>query len=176
MHMKSGQRGHNRWEKMNRPPASQPWIWITREMMESAAWQTLTAAAKRIVERIMLEHMHNGGKMNGELIVTYDDFVDYGISRKAIKTAIDIAQALGFIEVTVRGRPSYGAAQRPSQYAITWLPKIDGSDPTNRWKATKSKEQAARIIMAVRERQERRKLNGSSGVNDGCKRAPTQDI
>lgn len=145
-------------------------------MMEAPAWGALTAPAKRIIERIMIEHMHHAGTMNGELIVTYDDFEKFGVSRKAVKTAIDIAKALGFIDVTFPGIPSHGAARRPSQYALTWLPKIDGSDPTNRWKLIRTKEQAEQIVTVVYGRRQGRKLNGSSAANNGCKRVPNQDI
>ena len=176
MRISSGQRGAKRWDKKNHPPPGEPWVWLTCAMLECPAWIALTAPARRIIDRIVIEHMHHAGSMNGELIVTYDDFEKYGISRKAIRTAIDIAQALGFIEVTFPGVRSHGAARRPSQYALTWLPQIDGSDPTNRWKAITSKEQAEQIIVAVHDRKLRRKLNGPSGVNDGCKRAPSQDI
>ena len=176
MRMQSGQNGHKRWVKKNQPPKGEPWVWLTCEMLESPAWVALTSPARRVVDRIVIEHMHHAGSMNGELIVTYDDFENFGISRKAIKPAISIAEALGFIEVTFPGIRCQGAARRPSQYALTWLPQIDGRDPTNRWKAIKSKEQAEQIVAVVYDRRQGRKLNGSSAVNDGCKRAPSQDI
>jgi len=40
--------------------------------------------------------------MNGELIVTYEGFEKYGISRKAIKTAIDIARAPAILDAAQR--------------------------------------------------------------------------
>jgi hypothetical protein len=160
MRIKPGQRGYERWQKKNSPPAGEPWVWLTRTILESPAWVALSSPARRVIDRIMIEHMAHAGTMNGELIVTYDDFENFGISRKAIKMAINIAEALGFIEVTFKGVRSYGSARRPSQYALTWLPQNDGRDPTNRWKAIKSKDHAEEVVEAARARQKKhRKLN-----------------
>jgi hypothetical protein len=76
----------------NRPPADMPWIWLTREMMESPAWRALGTCEgvneRRVVERLMLEHMAHAGTENGNLVVTYRDFEAYGVRYKSIKTAI----------------------------------------------------------------------------------------
>ncbi len=175
MRIRPGQRGYERWNKKNHPPPGEPWVWLTREMLESPAWIALTSPARRVIDRIAIEHMSHAGTMNGELTVTYDDFENFGISRKAIKTALDTAEALGFIHVTFHGSPSHGSAKRPSQYALSWLPMNDGSDPTNRWKAIKSKEQAADIIDAVRHKK-RQKANRSYAAVNRCEHAPSQDI
>lgn len=176
MRIRPGQRGYERWQKRNHPPAGEPWVWLTQDMLTSPAWAALTISAKRVIERLAIEHMSHAGTMNGELIVTYDDFENFGVSRKTIKTAIDVAQALGFIDVTFKGVRSYGSARRPSQYALTWLPQNDGNDPTNRWKIIKTKEQAEEIVVAVRNKKKRRRLNGSSVANGWCEHVPSQDI
>jgi len=61
-------------KRENRPPKDMPWIWLTREMLESPAWRAMDMlAARRVVERIILEHMAHAGTENGNLIVTYAD-------------------------------------------------------------------------------------------------------
>ncbi len=102
-----------------------------------------------MVDRIIIEHLHHAGTMNGELVVTYDNFQAFGISRSAIRPTIEVAVKLGFIDVTAIGLRSHGSAQRPSSYALTWLPRNDGAPPSNRWNAIKSKEQAKAIIARV---------------------------
>ena len=52
-----------------------------------------------VVERVRL-----GGKENGRLVCTYDDFATYGIRRRSLAAGIAELVALGFIEVTERGR------------------------------------------------------------------------
>jgi hypothetical protein len=149
MKIRRGRQGWRRFEKSNRPPPKEAWVWFTREMMESPAWGALTAPAKRVIERILIEHMHHAGTENGELIVTFDDFQAFGVSRRAIKSAIQVAVRLGFIDVTFRGIRSHGAARRPSKYSITWLPRNDATPPTNRWKSILTEEQAEAAVKAV---------------------------
>jgi hypothetical protein len=94
----------------------------------------LTKPALRFITRLMVEHMNHGGTENGRLICTYDQLVAFGISRKHISDAIAQAVDLGFVDLVQRGHRGYGIAKQPSIYALTWLPRIDGSPPTNRWK------------------------------------------
>ena len=40
-------------------------------------------------------------------------------------------------------------ARRPSNYALTWLPRCDGAPPGNQWAAIKTKNEAQAIVAAV---------------------------
>lgn len=121
---------------MNRPKG--PFVWFTRELLDSQAWREMPLAARRIVERVAIEHMSHDGTLNGALIVTYDDFEKFGVRRKSIAPAISKAVALGFLDVTGRGSRSYGIGHRPSTYGITWLPRCDGTPASNRWRQIKA--------------------------------------
>src|SRR6516162_9177918 len=76
------------------------------EMLESPAWRTLSLSGRRVIDRIEIEQGHHGGNDNGRLPVTFDDFELFGVSRKSIAPGIREVQALGFAEITQRGRPS----------------------------------------------------------------------
>jgi hypothetical protein len=132
--MQKGQAGWKRFERANRPPSGEPWIWLTREMVESPAWRALSKPGMRFLSRVMLEHMMHGGTENGRLICTYDQCEEFGISRKHVWGAIENVVLCGFVDVVDRGQRAFGIARRPSTYALTWLPRIDGTAPTNRWK------------------------------------------
>jgi hypothetical protein len=122
-------------KERNRPPPDEPWVWFSREMLESEAWRLMPPTAKMVVFRICVEHMHHAGTENGNLAVTYDDFALYGIRRNSIRGAIAAAVGHGFTTITQAGRRSIGADRWPTRYALTWLGLKDGSPPTNRWKA-----------------------------------------
>ena len=56
-----------------------------------------------------------------------------------------MAVGLGFLDVTLKGRRSYGGARQPSQYGLTWLPRRDGSPASNRW-ATPAPEDIVAVL------------------------------
>ena len=113
MRIQRGQVGHKRFERANRSPPKEPWVWLTRELMESPAWGALTAPARRVVDRILIEHMHHAGTENGELVVTFDNFEAFGVPRHSAKRAIAVAVALGFIDITFNASFRSCAGLRP---------------------------------------------------------------
>src|SRR6516164_9557882 len=100
-----------------------PWVPHKIEMMESPAWQVLSLSGRRVVDRIEIEHGHHGGNDNGKLPVTFDNFEDFGISHKSVAPAIREVVALGFAEITRRGRPSESDFGRhANHFRLTYLP------------------------------------------------------
>jgi hypothetical protein len=163
---KSGRAGTHRWRESNRPPADENWIWFTRDMLESPAWCAMPLAARKVVERIAIEHLGHAGKCNGELVVTYDDFEAFGVRRSTVIQAIAIATGLGWIDTTKKGY-AYGSRKVASEYALTWLPRRDGTPPSNRWKGVLA-EDATRTVATYRQRDwrpKRRKASPSPSRN-----------
>ncbi|WP_420414382.1 hypothetical protein [Roseibium sp.] len=129
-----------------------PFVAITLEMLASPAWQALGITERRVLDRIELEHLSHGGTQNGNLIVTYDDFVQYGVSRKGISKALHVLEELGFLEVKVRGRGANGEARIASRYRLT---AVTGNlEPTNEWRQIKTKEEAKNSIRLAVQRSE----------------------
>jgi hypothetical protein len=122
-------------ETRNRPPPYESWIWLTRELIESEAWRSMSRAARLVVDRVMIEHMAHAGTENGNLVVTYADFVKFGVRRESLPAAIADAAARGLITITEQGRASTGPDRWPSRYVLGWLPLLDGAPALNRWKA-----------------------------------------
>jgi hypothetical protein len=126
-------RSSRRSRRPHGPPQDVPWAWLTQEMMSSPAWQAMPLSARRALDRLLLEHMAHAGRENGNLIVTFDDFVKDGVgSRSAAARAVRILEALGFVDITIRGHRSFGGAHLPSRYALTWLPRSDGTLATDK--------------------------------------------
>jgi hypothetical protein len=40
-----------RFGQKKRPPQDKPWVWLTKEMLESEAWAAMPLAARKVVER-----------------------------------------------------------------------------------------------------------------------------
>jgi hypothetical protein len=142
-----------------------PGHWQSRpiEMLESHAHRALSLSAMRVLDRISVELGHHAGQDNGALPVTYGNFVDYGIDRHAIGPAIRELEALGFIEVTERGRASAGEFRSPNKYRITFQPILKRNraavEPTNEWKAIATEQAAQTLAKAARRAGERPRHN-----------------
>jgi hypothetical protein len=140
-----------RFRKLNKPPPGEPWLWLTREILESFAWRALSNAGQKIVSRIGIEHLSHGGCQNGDLPVTYRDFERYGIGKNSIFAALAEASELGLIERTAAGRQAWGESKgSPARYALSWLPFHDGRPATNRWRRFGSLAEARRAATGVR--------------------------
>ena len=122
------------------------------EMLESPAYRVLTNAAHRVISRIEIELGHHGGNDNGRLPVTYDNFVDYGITRESIAPAIREAEALGFIRVK-RGRGGNADNSTPNLFGLTFSYDRGSraNPPTQDWRKIKTVEDALRIAQDARQ-------------------------
>src|SRR5262245_50639346 len=114
-------------EKRNHPPEGEPWVWLTRELLESAAWRTAPINTRRVVERLIIEHMAHAGTDNGDLVCTYRDFERFGIRHPSVKPAVDDAVNRGLVLITQNGKASPGQDRWPARYALGWLPLYDGT-------------------------------------------------
>ena len=121
----------------------------TIEMIKSPAWSVLSLSARRVLDRIEIEHADHGGNDNGRLPVTYDDFERYGIHRHAIGPAIRETVALGFAEITERGRAGNAEFRSPHKFRLTYLRK-GRAPPTHEWQRIKTVEEAQALGKAAR--------------------------
>lgn len=107
------------------------------ELLESDAWCGLSFAARRILDRLEIEHAHHGGKENGRLVATYADFERFGIRRRSIAEAIRLLVRTGLVEITHTGRGGNAEFRDPSRYRLTYLPteKATSTDEWRRYRA-----------------------------------------
>lgn len=129
--------GSKRGAISGRPPESEPWVWLTREMLRATTWRALSIAARRILDALLLEHLENGGRENGNLAVTYRQLAAYGVTNDDIHRGLAELQVCGFIRVVKQGFRIAGGGE-PSRYAITWLVTFLGTPnaavPSDDWR------------------------------------------
>ena len=128
------------------------------EMIESPAYRVLSLSAHRVMDRIAIELAHHGGNDNGKLPVTYEHFMEYGIDRQAIAPAIRELEALGFVEVTQRGRPSAGEFRWPNLFRLTWINSKSSNHPTHEWRRIVSLDAAELLARSARKAKTGRKI------------------
>ena len=123
--------------------------WRTIAMMESPAFQVLSLSGRRVLDRLEIEHAHHGGNDNGQLPVTYDQFIEYGIHRNAVSPAIREVEALGFVEITERGRAGNAEWRRPNKFRLTYR-QAGRSATTDEWRNIKTVKEAETIAATAR--------------------------
>lgn len=150
--------------KANSPPQGESFGWLTLSMMKSAAYRALSPAARKVLDRIHVEHLEHAGKENGRLKVTYRDLKKAGVQQRRIPGAIDEVEALGWAIRTYRGRTVSGEDRgAPTQYRLTWVGVTEADNatpPTNEWKrfgddlaeAKRAAKEASGRTMAQRDR------------------------
>jgi hypothetical protein len=109
----------------------------------------LSLAGRRILDRLEIEIAHHGGSDNGRLSVTFDDFVKYGIHRHSIAPGLREVCALGFVEITERGRAGNAEWRRPSLYRLTYR-QVGNAKTTDEWKHITTVERALEVSSAAR--------------------------
>lgn len=125
----------------------------TISMLESPAHRILSLSGRRVLDRLEIELAHHGGKpeQNGKLPVTYDQFQQFGIDRQAIGPAIRETIALGFVEITRKGRAGNAEWRQPNLFRLTYRQsRGERTYGTNEWRRIKSTEEAVEIAKAAR--------------------------
>jgi hypothetical protein len=110
-----------------KPPHGEPWVWLTLEFLRSPALRSCSIYARRLLDFVQAEHCLHGGQENGQLMATYTQLKEYGISKKSIRPTIHELGQFGFLEVPFRGY-----RDRPSTYRLCHLP-TPNTRPTNEW-------------------------------------------
>ena len=118
--------------RAHRPPKDEPWVWLTRELLASAAWRARRINTVGLLDFLQVEHMNHAGTDNGNLKATYDQLVGYGLTRSEIRMAVEEATYLGLIRFKRGGR--WAGTNQPSTYRLTFLADRDSNPPTNEWK------------------------------------------
>jgi hypothetical protein len=146
--VKNGSAANGRWKGMNRPPKEELWAWITETLLFSPAFVALPAEGHKILHRLMAEHATHSIKRNGRLVVTYDQFVEYGLRREVVRRSLPILVGLGLVAVTADTDGKRNV--RPTNfYRLTWLASCDGLGPTNEWTRFETIEQARQAVEEV---------------------------
>jgi hypothetical protein len=145
----------------------------TIAMLRSPAWRALGLSARRVLDRIEIELADHGGKDNGKLPVTYNDFVQYGIHRHSIRSAIREVVTLGFVEITEPGRAGNAEWRRPNLFRLTY--RNTKYAPTNEWQKITEKQaepiaRAARIAPRRKIKSQCRKMPNTGAGNRHRKR------
>jgi hypothetical protein len=152
--------------------ADEPFIMLPRSLLESYAWRALSRAGRQVIDRIVIEHLAHGGRENGELIVRYEDFKEYGIHLHAIAPAQREVCALGLIIMMERGRAGNAEYRIPHKWALAFVKGKRGAMPTT-WKRFQSLPEAKAVAAEARSTKDTNAV--AKGKAQAKRRAPLPD-
>jgi hypothetical protein len=108
------------------------WIAHRLKLLLSPAWQRRPRPLCRILERLEIEHLRHAGRENGRLCVSFDQFVEYGVSRRVIRHAIEAGVSLGLLDV-VQPEAMVRNIKAPNEYRLTYVPAGNSRAPSDEW-------------------------------------------
>ncbi len=137
-----------------------------RELIEGPAWRALSRPARLVLDRIEIEHLRHRGQDNGNLAVTFDDFVEHGIHRNVIASAFRECVALGLLVITRRGCAGNAEFRAPNLFL---LPYLEPDTSGQKWRQIATLEEAEAIAKAAAGNRNRatKKQNPSSTFCEG---------
>jgi hypothetical protein len=116
-----------------KPPKGEPWVWLTRELIASAAWRLRSVNCIRFIDFLLVEQLNHAATENGNLMATYDQLVVFGLTRSEIHPAIEEAVFLGLAEVVFEGG-RWADTNQPSRYRLTFYVDKEWNPATDEWK------------------------------------------
>ena len=130
------------------------------ELLESPALRVLSRAAHLALIQIEIELRRHAGRCNGELIVTKQQFVEFGLHHHAVAPALRELQALNIIGIK-HGRGGNAEFWQPNRFLLNYLcGAADAHDQiTNAWKRFKTLEEAERAALAARATKDQARVN-----------------
>lgn len=136
-------------------------------MLESPAYRAMSLSGHRVLSHVEVEHAHHGGKENGRLPVTFDQFVEYGLHRHSIGPGMRETVALGFLVITEKGRAGNAEHRSPNKFRLTYrhAEGISG-DGSHEWRSIATIEEAEAIADAAR------KAKAPKKTKSQCRKVP----
>jgi hypothetical protein len=118
-----------------------PFAQLSRAYFESAALAAVSLGARRILDRLIVEHLTHYGKANGRLIVPYGRLaVHAGVDKSDVSSALAELVDVGLIGIQ-HGQWSTSTKRFPNRYRLTFF-AAEGAAPTHEWKRFEPSEGA----------------------------------
>jgi hypothetical protein len=128
-----------------RKPLSQ-FVPHTLELLLSHAWRARPKPLREIIERLEVEHLRHGGKLNGELYVSFGQFeTDCKVARRSIRPALEAGVALGLIQIGEKDESYKGDLREPNRYGLLFLPMKGRTNASDEWPHV-TKQEADSIV------------------------------
>jgi hypothetical protein len=127
-------------------------FWHSRpvELMKSPALRCLSSSGHLVLLRIEIELRQHAGKCNGNLIVTQEQFAEFGVNHNMVPAALREVEAVGIISIK-RGRGGNAEHREPNRFTLNYLCGAeDESERLDAWKRFGTLKEAKAVALAAR--------------------------
>jgi hypothetical protein len=104
--------------------ASRRFVWLPVEVMESPPWCRLSRNARRIIDRLLIENIQHRSEKNGQLQVSFEQFVEHGVGRRFVRPALKELVSLGLLAIS--SGTARGCQRPPNLYRLAFLGTLEG--------------------------------------------------
>ena len=129
------------------------------ELIASPALRILSRAGHLALLRIELELRQHAGRCNGKLIVTKEQFVEFGLHPRMVAPALRELEALGIIRIE-HGRGGNAEHRQPNRFLLNYLcGAVDADEQiTNAWRLFKTMDEAVEVRRTARKAKDPQKV------------------
>jgi len=136
---------------MPKKKSDEPFIMLYRGVVNSCAMRAASGGCRKAIDRIVEEHLAQGGVENGNLEVPFEDFYKHGItSHDSIMPALREACALGLIILTQRGRAGNTESRASHKWAVAFVKDRAGQYYGTEWKRFRTVAEAKAVAKKAR--------------------------
>ena len=97
-------------------------IMLFREVNNSYAMRAASGGCRKVIDRILEEHFAQGGAENGNLKVTFEDFLRHGFrGHNSVAPACRESCALGLVILTEPGRAGNAEHRASHKWALAFI-------------------------------------------------------
>ncbi len=104
--------------------APRRFVWLPVEVMESPHWCGLSRNARRIIDRLLIENLQHRSEKNGQLQVSFEQFVEHGVGRRFVRPALNELVSLGLLAIS--SGTARGCQRPPNLYRLAFLGTLEG--------------------------------------------------
>jgi hypothetical protein len=127
-------------------------FWHSRpvELMKSPALRCLSSSAHLALLRVEIELRQHAGKCNGDLVVTKEQFIEFGIHQDMVAPALREVEAVGIISIK-HGRGGNAEHREPNRFTLNYLCGAeDEATKLDAWKRFQTLKEAKEAALAAR--------------------------
>ena len=136
---------------MPKKKSDEPFIMLYRGVVNSCAMRAASGGCRKAIDRIVEEHLAQGGVENGNLEVQFEDFVRHGItSHDSVMPALREGCALGLVILTQAGRAGNAEHRASHKWAVAFIKDRAGKYYGTEWKRFRTVAEAKAVAKKAR--------------------------